>query len=77
MISRRLAERDRILTALQELDFDHVLGKIPERIIPDAHGLDAARQMLRKLDAYGSEATESDVEASRPQSPPGGLTPGC
>ena len=28
--SALLAERDRILTALQELDFDHDLGKIPE-----------------------------------------------
>lgn len=28
-ISSLLAERDRVLTALQELDFDHSLGKIP------------------------------------------------
>jgi len=29
-----LAERERILSALQELDFDHVVGKIPEEDYP-------------------------------------------
>ena len=34
-LSALQAERDRILTALQELDFDHTLGKIPEESYPN------------------------------------------
>ena len=32
--SALLAERDRILDALQELDFDHQLGKVPAKDYP-------------------------------------------
>jgi hypothetical protein len=33
--SALLAERDRVLNALKELDFDHTLGKIPEDEYPE------------------------------------------
>lgn len=64
-LSSLLAERDRILTALQELDFDHTLGKIPEEDYPSMRTalLQQGADVLRKLDAYGSEVAESDVEA--------------
>ncbi|KAF0107744.1 MAG: hypothetical protein FD146_1375 [Anaerolineaceae bacterium] len=39
-LSTLLAERDRVLTALQELDFDNTLGKIPAGDYP------AQREML-------------------------------
>jgi hypothetical protein len=35
-VSALKAERDRVINSLQELDFDHKLGKIPQRIIPNS-----------------------------------------
>jgi hypothetical protein len=51
--STLLAERDRILNALQELDFDHVLGKIPEEDYPAQRALlmQKGADVLRQLDA--------------------------
>jgi len=51
--SSLLAERDRILTALQELDFDHVLGKIPAEDYPVQRSslLQRGAAILRQLDA--------------------------
>jgi hypothetical protein len=48
-----LAERDRILTALQELDFDHALGKIPAEDYPLQRSslLHRGAAILRQLDA--------------------------
>lgn len=50
--SSLLAERDRALNALQELDFDYTLGKIPEEDYPDqrARLLQYGVDVLRKLD---------------------------
>jgi len=47
-----LAERDRILTALQELDFDYALGKIPAEEYPlQRNGLlQRGAAILRQLD---------------------------
>lgn len=55
--STLLAERDRILNALQELDFDYALGKIPEADYPLQRSalLRSGAQALRKLDAMQSE----------------------
>lgn len=50
--SALLAERDRLLTALRELDFDHSLGKIPEEDYP-AQRAELVRngaEVMRKLD---------------------------
>ncbi len=51
--SALLAERDRILTSLQDLEFDHVLGKVPDE---DYQGqrmvfLEEGAEVLRQLDA--------------------------
>lgn len=53
-LSALLAERDRMINALQELDFDYALGKIPEEDYPAqrARMLQYGAEILRKLDAY-------------------------
>jgi hypothetical protein len=50
--SSLLAERDRILNALQELDFDHVLGKIPDEDYPAQRAslLQKGTEVLKRLD---------------------------
>src|SRR5512144_2868369 len=57
-VSALLAERERLLNALQELDFQ--LGKIPEEDYPDQRTdlLKRGAEVLKKLDA---------LAASRPQ----------
>ena len=64
-ISTLLAERDRVLTALHELDFDHALGKIPEQDYPVQRALLLQRgaEVLRKLDEYDQVAPANDMEA--------------
>ncbi len=68
--SSLLAERDRLITALQELDFDHVLGKIPAEDYPNMRGnLLAAADVLRRLDEFqppssGASNAENRVEAA-------------
>ena len=51
-LSAMLAERDRVLTALQELEFDHTLGKIPAEDYPlqRAELLQKGAYILRELD---------------------------
>jgi len=50
--SALLAERDRVLTALQELDFDQALGKIPAEDYPEQRSelLASGASVLRQLD---------------------------
>ncbi len=50
--SSLMAERDRVINALQELDFDFKLGKIPEEDYPAqrAELLKKGADVLRKLD---------------------------
>ena len=64
--SALLAERDRILTALQDLEFDHTLGKIPEEDYPPqrASYLHDGTEILRQLDELdpGSAASQSAEE---------------
>jgi hypothetical protein len=62
--SSLLAERDRILNALQELDFDFTLGKIPETDYPGQRAslLQRGADVLRKLDARRMETADRDVE---------------
>jgi hypothetical protein len=52
--SALLAERDRMINALQELEFDYALGKIPEGDYPvqRAQMLHYGAEILRKLDAH-------------------------
>ncbi|HEY5271284.1 MAG TPA: zinc ribbon domain-containing protein [Anaerolineales bacterium] len=52
-LSSLLAERERLLTALQELDFDQTLGKIPAEDYPVQRAalLQKGAEVLRQLDA--------------------------
>lgn len=66
--SSLLAERDRILNALQELDFDYVLGKIPDEDYPAQRAflLQKGAEVLKKLDEIQSPGTlegEDDLDA--------------
>lgn len=62
--SSLLAERDHILDALQELDFDHVLGKIPEEDYPTQRAalLHRGAEVLRKLDEISNQTGAHSVE---------------
>jgi hypothetical protein len=53
--SALLAERDRLLIALHDLDFDHTLGKIPAEDYPDQRALllRNGADVLRQLEAMG------------------------
>ncbi len=65
--SALLAERDRLLNALQELDFDYTLGKIPEEDYPDqrTHLLQRGANVLRQLDAIEPGQTEKEAAEER------------
>jgi rubrerythrin len=69
-LSTLLAERDRLIGALQELDFDHTLGKIPSEDYPTMRAtlLQSAADVLRQLDELQPQISarkdaESRVEA--------------
>lgn len=68
--SALLAERDRLLTALHELDFDNSVGKIPAEDYPVQRValLQAGADVLRKLDEVEQrapgESAEDRVEAA-------------
>lgn len=63
-LSHLMAERDRVLTALQELEFDHVLGKIPEEDYPEQRTalLMKGAETLRQLDAYQPSSNQQSAE---------------
>jgi hypothetical protein len=63
--SSLLAERDRLLNALQELDFDHALGKIPEEDYPAqrARLVQQGAAVLRRLDEIQVGSSQDDTEA--------------
>jgi len=63
-LSALLAERDRILTALEELDFDNALGKIPEgEYEPTRERLLAQGvEVLRKIDAIDPITADPEME---------------
>ncbi|MBU2610096.1 MAG: zinc ribbon domain-containing protein [Chloroflexi bacterium] len=79
VVSELLAERDRILNALQEIDFDNTLGKIPAEDYPvqRTNLLQRGAAILRQLDVLSpltspvgvtgeeedKEATDEDLEA--------------
>jgi hypothetical protein len=74
--SNRLAEYDRQLNALQELDFDHRLGKIPDEDYPQQRQalLNDATETLRDLDASGVQIPgalpQDDAERRDSVTPP-------
>lgn len=60
-LSALLAERDRVLQSLQELDFDHTLGKIPAEEYPRQRNalLQRGAAILKELDERGSDGPTS------------------
>lgn len=64
-LSTLMAERDRILSSLEELDFDYTLGKIPAEDYPGqrARLLQEGAQVLRQLDAMEHRSSAEDLEA--------------
>jgi hypothetical protein len=67
--SSLLAERDRVINALQELDFDFKLGKIPEEDYPTQRTalLQRGAEILRRLDELqpeGAFGRHPDSDAS-------------
>ena len=63
-LSTLLAERDRVLNALQELDFDFKLGKIPGEDYPvqRASLLQKGADILRKLDDLTPDNRQLETE---------------
>ena len=65
-LSALLAERDRVINSLQELDFDYKLGKIPEEDYPAQRSslLQKGADILRQIDSIAQEpASVQDVDA--------------
>ena len=65
-LSALMAERDRVINSLQELDFDFKLGKIPEEDYPTQRAslLQKGADILRKIDALVPQpASAQDTEA--------------
>jgi rubrerythrin len=71
-LSSLLAERDRLINALQELDFDYTLGKIPAEAYPAQREelLRNGAGILRRIDTLNASASperndaESRIEAA-------------
>lgn len=63
-ISHLLAERERLITALQELDFDYSLNKIPEEDYPAQRALlmKKGADVLRELDKFQHTSDEITAE---------------
>lgn len=66
-LSALLAERDRVVNALQELDFDFKLGKIPEEDYPTQRAglLQKGADILRKIDSFAPQPVSTQDEESR------------
>ena len=65
-LSALMAERDRVINSLQELDFDFKLGKIPEDDYPAQRAslLQKGADILRKIDSLAPQAgSTQDTEA--------------
>ncbi len=65
-ISTLLAERDRVLNSLQELDFDHTLGKIPPEDYPQQRAvlLKTGAEVLRRIDELTNSEQAADEQAA-------------
>ncbi len=63
-LSSLLAERDRLINAIQELDFDYALGKIPadEYPIQRAAWMQRGAEVLRKLDELQGKGAEQNQD---------------
>jgi hypothetical protein len=70
-LSALLAERDRLITSLQELDFDYALGKIPAEAYPVQRTdlLQRGANVLRQIDALTLQAAPVAVAGGDPAGP--------
>jgi hypothetical protein len=66
-LSSLLAEKERILDALAELEFDHKLGKVPEEVYPDqrANLMQRGADVLRRIDEFQEDEVETVIAARR------------
>jgi len=66
-LSSLMAERDRVITLLQELDFDFKLGKVPEDVYPVQRSelLKKGAEVLRRLDELEKSAAPGMDAAAR------------
>ena len=69
-LSTLMAERDRVINSLQELDFDFKLGKIPEEDYPTQRTnlLQKGADLLRKIDSIAPQsasAQDADVRIEK------------
>ena len=66
-LSALLAERDRVVNSLQELDFDFRLGKIPEGDYPAQRAalLQKGADILRSIDSYSPQSARAQDTESR------------
>ena len=64
--SELLAERDRLMDALLELDFDHDLGKIPADIYASQRAdlVQRGANVLRQLDEFNQQAEPEEVTSA-------------
>jgi hypothetical protein len=65
-LSALMAERDRVINSLQELDFDFKLGKIPEDDYPTQRAglIQKGADILRRIDTLAPQAVSAqDTEA--------------
>ena len=63
-LSALLAERERLLSSIQELDFDYKLGKIPQEDYPAQRLflLQQGADILRQLDSFQPDASQVTSE---------------
>jgi hypothetical protein len=63
-LSALMAERDRVVNSLQELEFDFKLGKVPDEDYPvqRANLLQRGADILRKLDNLTSHSAQNNRE---------------
>lgn len=66
-LSALMAERDRVINSLQELDFDFKLGKIPEEDYPTqrAHLLQKGADILRQIDSIAPQPASAQSADAR------------
>jgi rubrerythrin len=66
-LSALMAERDRVINALQELDFDFNLGKIPEEDYPAQRAslLQKGADILRSIDSFAPQVASTPDTESR------------
>ena len=66
-LSSLLAERDRVVNSLQELDFDFKLGQIPEGDYPGQREalLQRGANVLRRIDSFSPHAGSAQDTESR------------